>query len=108
MGFVAAYARKLCVERGVDSQATWAALSRSGDRPRDIPGNPRQTYKGKGRLVYDDWFGKPASHVSRVFLEGFLKVLNCGAKRPPSSPDASVRPAPSRALDAPTRIPSPC
>ena len=30
-------------------------------------------------------FGKPASQVSRVFLEGFLKVLNCGAKRPPSS-----------------------
>jgi hypothetical protein len=77
MGFVAAraYARKLCVERGVDSQAKWTAFSRSGDRPRDSPGNPHQTYKGKGRLGYDDWFGKPAAHVSRVFLERFLKCF---------------------------------
>ena len=75
MGFVAAYARKLRVERGVDSQATWAAFSRSGDRPRDIPGNPHQTYKGKGRLGYDDWFGKPAAQVESGFLGGVFEMF---------------------------------
>jgi len=68
-------ARAYSVERGVDSQAKWIACSRSGDRPRDSPGNPHQTYKGKGRLGYDSWFGKPAAHVSRVFLEGLLKCF---------------------------------
>ena len=66
-------AQAYCVERGVDSQAKWTVFSRSGDRPRDSPGNSHQTYKAKGRLGYDSWFGKPAAHASRVFLEGFLK-----------------------------------
>ena len=92
MGFVAAraYTRKLCAERGVDSQAKWTAFSRSGDRPCDTPGNHHQTYKGKGRLGYDDWFGKPAAQVSRVFSDRFLNCSDAarragGAKRPPSS-----------------------
>jgi len=86
MGFVAAYARKLCVERGVDSQATWAAFSRSGDRPRDIPGNPHQTYKGKGWLGYDVGSGSRRRWWSRVFLERFLKCFELRRQTSPGFP----------------------
>jgi hypothetical protein len=85
-GFVAAYARKLCVERGVDSQAKWPAFSRSGDRPRDILGNPNQTYKGKGWLGYDVGSGSRRRRWSRVFLERFLKCFELRRQTSPVFP----------------------
>ena len=64
------------MERGVDSQATWAAFSRSGDRPRDIPGNPHQTYKGKGRLGLTFGSGsRRGGALESGFIGGFFETI---------------------------------
>jgi len=91
----------------------WDGVSRSGDLPDDIPGNPRQTYQGNGWLGYDDW--SDAAAVRVILRPIFIMILNLPRKRrgAPAAPpvprfptNASVHPVPSRVSDAPTRTPA--
>ena len=47
------YARSL----GLESEKEWRELSKSGQRPPDIPANPDRVYKGKGWLSWGDFLG---------------------------------------------------
>jgi len=43
---------------GLKSQHEWFAFSKSGNRPSDIPSNPRVVYQDKGWTSWPDWLGK--------------------------------------------------
>jgi hypothetical protein len=48
-----AFARGL----GLKSQLAWHALSKSGQRPSDIPASPDRTYRDDGWVSWPDWLG---------------------------------------------------
>ena len=49
-------ARAFVRSNGLTSQADWTRYCRSGDKPDDIPTNPRRTYKAEWRGT-GDWLG---------------------------------------------------
>lgn len=42
------------------NRADWNKFCSTGNRPTNIPGNPRQFYKGKGWIGWGDWLGTGA------------------------------------------------
>jgi hypothetical protein len=52
-GVVRANAQKLKLR----SQKEWRELSKSGQRPSNIPGNPARTYRDDGWISWPDWLG---------------------------------------------------
>jgi len=51
------HARKLVSGAYLQSGEQWAEWCREGKRPRDIPPNPNQFYKGNGWVSWRDWIG---------------------------------------------------
>ncbi len=50
-------ARKFAHSLGLKGQLDWNHYCKSGEKPEDIPADPAQTYKNKGRKGYGDWLG---------------------------------------------------
>jgi superfamily II DNA or RNA helicase len=50
-------ARKFARSLGLNGQAEWAAYSKSGQKPDDIPAAPARTYRGEGWKDLGDWLG---------------------------------------------------
>ena len=52
----------------LNSQNEWKAFGRSGERPKDIPGNPNKVYLDDGWAGYGDWLGtRKVSNCNRIF-----------------------------------------
>eukprot|EP00947_MAST-08B_sp_MAST-8B-sp1_P006650 g6650.t1 len=50
-------ARAIARRLRLTSAKEWKEWSKSGQRPSNVPGNPREAYKGKGWVSYPDWMG---------------------------------------------------
>ena len=50
-------ARKFVRTLGIHDDSTWRQYCRSGNKPKDIPSAPWNTYKNKGWVSLGDWFG---------------------------------------------------
>ena len=61
-------AREYVRELGLTSQKTYFVWSTSGKRPKNIPGSPHETYKGKGWVSYPDWMGYKPKKVPGQML----------------------------------------
>jgi hypothetical protein len=63
------------------TQKEWYALSKSGERPSDIPSNPDQAYRDAGWISWIDWLGNGKERVAwKSFTEGRAYVLGLGLK----------------------------
>jgi superfamily II DNA or RNA helicase len=51
------------------SQNDWANYCKSGDKPLNIPSDPRAVYKGKGWISFGDWLG---TNTIAPFLREYL------------------------------------
>ena len=75
-------AREFARSLKFDSKKEWGEYSKSGDKPCNIPGDPSDTYKGKGWVSWGDWLGtgRVASYnmIYRPFPEAreFVHSLN--------------------------------
>ncbi|XRB03747.1 methyltransferase domain-containing protein [Pycnococcus provasolii] len=73
------YARTLVLK----SYREWAAWSKSGARPHDIPSSPDQTYKSSGWTSYGDFLGYAEGKVAgafRTFEDARTYVRTLGLK----------------------------
>eukprot|EP00947_MAST-08B_sp_MAST-8B-sp1_P000833 g833.t1 len=52
-----ASARDIVRRLRLTSQKEWYEWSKSGQRPSNVPSNPRKVYKGKGWVAWPDWMG---------------------------------------------------
>jgi hypothetical protein len=99
-----AYVRGL----GLKGVKEWWELSKSGQRPSDIPADPDRTYRDDGWVSWPDWLGNGNARVSwrsftvgRVFVRGLelkgergWKAWKKKGQRPsdiPSAPDKTYR-----------------
>jgi hypothetical protein len=75
--------RALARGLGLKSQKEWHALSKSGQRPTDIPAAPDRTYRDDGWVSWPDWLGNGKERVAwrsftaaRAYVRGLeLKSL---------------------------------
>jgi superfamily II DNA or RNA helicase len=58
-------AREYSKRLKLSGKIAWEKWSADGNRPMDIPGNPRKTYKGKGWIGWSDWLGTGNLHPSQ-------------------------------------------
>ena len=75
-----AYVRTL----GLKSKEEWAAWSKSGARPHDIPSTPNRTYASSGWTSYGDFLGYADGNVAglfRTFEDARAYVRTLGLKR---------------------------
>ena len=61
---------------GIKSQDEWEELSKSGNRPPDIPTNPARVYKGEGWLSWGDFLGYNKGYVAGEWRD-FEEARNC-------------------------------
>ena len=52
-------ARRFARSLNLRSTAQWREYCKSGDKPKDIPTDPRKVYLNKGWVGFSDWLGKP-------------------------------------------------
>lgn len=59
------FARGLKLKKHIE----WAEYCKSGEKPKDIPANPRSVYDGKGWVDWGDWLGtQRTANQKREFL----------------------------------------
>ena len=55
---------------GLKSQKEWHALSKSGQRPSNIPSDPDRVYRDDGWISYPDWLGNGKRYDMLPFAVG--------------------------------------
>jgi crotonobetainyl-CoA:carnitine CoA-transferase CaiB-like acyl-CoA transferase len=56
---------------GLKGQADWSAYCKSGQKPDDIPADPRVVYEDKGWVSWGDWLGKGNKHSKNLEYRSF-------------------------------------
>jgi hypothetical protein len=62
-------ARKFVRKLNFNKQKDWFEYSKSGNRPDNIPGNPRDAYISSGWKGWDDFLGIETKVQNKKFLE---------------------------------------
>ena len=58
-------ARSFARGLGLSGKTAWEKWSASGNRPQNIPGNPRKVYKNQGWIGWADWLGTGNLHPAQ-------------------------------------------
>ena len=61
---------------GLKSKEEWKELSKSGERPPDVPSDPDRVYKGEGWLSWGDFLGYNKGYVAGEWRD-FEEARNC-------------------------------
>lgn len=77
-------AREFVKSLRLSTKDAWSSYVRSGNKPKNIPSNPRETYKLKGWISWGDWLGtdniRPADREYRSFEEARYHVRSLKLK----------------------------
>ena len=60
------------------SMAQWREYCKSGDKPRDIPTDPRKVYLNKGWNGFADWLGKSEVHYEELSTVQMTETVRKG------------------------------
>lgn len=56
------------------NQSEWVKYSKSGNKPHDIPSNPRQVYKNEGWKGFGNWLGTDRIATRKMEFKSFLEA----------------------------------